>query len=249
MKKISIIFAALIVLSLAGTSSAQERNKYNSNYPEDFTKEQADSTISYRNNEITSLRDQLRITNDAIAKASADLQQRMTDNSKCKDDLYAMCGSDRNGFNAYRERLAKDEVELNSLRSLSTDQLNQNKSRVESLENEIRSLRGDKLVLIPDHHSRVMAMSNTYMQMKHGMVPANMVYTVGTWRKDRDCLWNIAKKPEIYNDPFAWPKIWHANSDQIKNPDLIYPGQQLTILKTAVTEEDKDMTGYRHRKH
>ena len=138
---------------------------------------------------------------------------------------------------------------LNSLRSLSPDQLNQNKARVDALENEIRGLRGDKLVLIPDHHSRVMAMSNTYMQMKHGMVPPNMVYTVGTWRKDRDCLWNIAKKPDIYNDPFAWPKIWHANSDQIKNPDLIYPGQQLTIMKTVVTVEDKDMTGYRHRKH
>ena len=249
MKRISIIFAALIVLSLTGISSAQERNKYNSNYPEDFTKEQADSTIAYRNNEINSLRDQLRTTNDGITRASADLQQRMADNDKCKNELYALCGTDRNGYNAYRERLAKDEQELNSLRALSPDQLNQNKSRVEALENEIRALRGDKLVLIPDHHSRVMAMSNTYIQMKHGMVPPNMVYTVGTWRKDRDCLWNIAKKPDIYNDPFAWPKIWHANSDQIKNPDLIYPGQQLTILKTAVTVEDKDMTGYRHRKH
>ena len=56
------------------------------------------------------------------------------------------------------------------------------------------------------------------MQMKKGMLPANMMYTVGTWRKDRDCLWNIAKKPEIYNDPFAWPKIWHANRDLIHNP-------------------------------
>ena len=155
MKRISIIFTALLVLSLAGSSSAQERNKYNPNYPEDFTKEQADSTISYRNNEINSLRDQVRTTNDAVTKASADLQQRMADNDKCKNDLYALCGTDRNGYNAYRERLAKDEQELNSLRSLSTDQLNQNKPRVEALENEIRGLRGDKLVLIPDHHSRV----------------------------------------------------------------------------------------------
>ncbi len=249
MKKTSILLTALMVLSLAGISSAQERNKYNSNYPEDFTKEQADSTISYRTSEINNLRDQLRTTTDAGTRASADLQQRMADNDKCKNELYALCGTDRNGYNAYRERLAKDEQELNSLRSLSPDQLNQNKPRVQALESEIRTLRGDKLVLIPDHHSRVMAMSNTYMQMRHGMVPPNMVYTVGTWRKDRDCLWNIAKKPDIYNDPFAWPKIWHTNSDQIKNPDLIYPGQQLTIMKTAVTVEDKDMTGYRHRKH
>ena len=26
-----------------------------------------------------------------------------------------------------------------------------------------------------------------------------------------------------------WPKIWQANTDQIRNPDVIYPGQKLTI--------------------
>ncbi len=38
-----------------------------------------------------------------------------------------------------------------------------------------------------------------------------------------DCLWNIAKK--FYENPFLWGKIYEANKDKIKNPDLIYPGQ------------------------
>jgi len=54
-------------------------------------------------------------------------------------------------------------------------------------------------------------------------------YTVGTWEHDRDCLWNIAKKKEIYNDPWKWKKIYKVNKDKIKNPDLIYPGQKFTI--------------------
>lgn len=54
-------------------------------------------------------------------------------------------------------------------------------------------------------------------------------YTVGTWEKDRDCLWNIAKKPEIYNDPWKWKKIYLSNKKKIKNPDLIFPGQILKI--------------------
>ena len=42
----------------------------------------------------------------------------------------------------------------------------------------------------------------------------------------------------------------HDAAMMIRNKyELIYPGQQLTIMKTAVTVEDKDMTGYRHRKH
>ena len=46
-----------------------------------------------------------------------------------------------------------------------------------------------------------------------------------------DCLWNIAKKDYIYNDPFKWPRIYEANKDKIKDPDLIYPKQVFTIIR------------------
>jgi nucleoid-associated protein YgaU len=44
-----------------------------------------------------------------------------------------------------------------------------------------------------------------------------------------DNLWNIAAKPDIYNNPFEWPLIYKANSDKIKDADLIYPGQVFAI--------------------
>jgi hypothetical protein len=216
-------------------------------YPSDFSKDQADSTISFRRSEISGMTADLTTQSDALRQANADLQQRIVDNSKCREDLFSMLGSDRNGYNAYRERLARAEQELSALRALPADQLAQNIARVSALETEIRALRDDKLVLIPDHMTRVSALSSNFMQMKHGMVPTNNMYTVGTWRENRDCLWNIAKKPEIYNDPFAWPKIWRANMDQIHNPDIIHPGQQLQIVKTEITPADRDLTGYHHR--
>lgn len=42
-----------------------------------------------------------------------------------------------------------------------------------------------------------------------------------------DCLWNIAKK--FYGNGSQYTKIYNANRDKIKNPNLIYPGQVLTI--------------------
>lgn len=51
-----------------------------------------------------------------------------------------------------------------------------------------------------------------------------------TWKVYKgECLWTISSYPEIYNDPFQWPKIYRANTDQIKDPDLIYPNQILRI--------------------
>jgi LysM repeat protein len=42
-----------------------------------------------------------------------------------------------------------------------------------------------------------------------------------------DALWKISLK--FYNDASLWPLIFMENKDLIKNPNLIYPGQQLKI--------------------
>ena len=49
-----------------------------------------------------------------------------------------------------------------------------------------------------------------------------------TWTVESgDCLWNIAKK--VYGDGSKYTKIYEANKDKIRNPNLIYVGQVLTI--------------------
>ncbi len=44
-----------------------------------------------------------------------------------------------------------------------------------------------------------------------------------------DNLWDISAKPSVYDNPYQWPLIYKNNSDQIKDADLIYPGQKLDI--------------------
>ncbi|MBS6396668.1 MAG: LysM peptidoglycan-binding domain-containing protein [Clostridiales bacterium] len=56
-----------------------------------------------------------------------------------------------------------------------------------------------------------------------GNAPAAQSYTV----VKRDCLWNIAKR--FYGNGSKYTTIYNANTDKIKNPNLIYPGQVLTI--------------------
>jgi nucleoid-associated protein YgaU len=51
-----------------------------------------------------------------------------------------------------------------------------------------------------------------------------------------DNLWSISGQQTIYGDPFMWPLIYKANSGQIKDADLIYPGQYFYIPKAKGTE-------------
>ena len=48
-------------------------------------------------------------------------------------------------------------------------------------------------------------------------------YTVA----EGDSLWKIAQ--HVYGKGGEWQKIYEANKDTIKNPDLIHPGQVLVI--------------------
>ncbi|HEX6576105.1 MAG TPA: LysM peptidoglycan-binding domain-containing protein [Gemmatimonadaceae bacterium] len=54
-------------------------------------------------------------------------------------------------------------------------------------------------------------------------ITGSQTYTV----KSGDSLSKIAK--HFYGDANAWHRIYEANRDKIKNPDLIHPGQEFTI--------------------
>jgi len=60
------------------------------------------------------------------------------------------------------------------------------------------------------------------------------VYTV----KRGDSLWWIAKYKDVYDDAFLWPIIYNANKDQIKNPNLIHPGQKLKIPRSGIDKDE-----------
>ncbi len=55
--------------------------------------------------------------------------------------------------------------------------------------------------------------------------------------KRGDTLPSIAARHEIYNDSFMWPLIYKANRDQIKDPKVLYTGQDLKVPREITTDE------------
>jgi LysM repeat protein len=71
------------------------------------------------------------------------------------------------------------------------------------------------------------------MQMEQSAAAEAGSYTVISG----DNLWNISGQSAVYGNPYQWPLIYKANSDQIKDADLIFPGQQFSIPNNATAGE------------
>ena len=59
-----------------------------------------------------------------------------------------------------------------------------------------------------------------------------MYYIVEDWNSTKDCYWNIAANPAVYNDPWMWETLYNANKDAMNdasNPDLVMPGMKVFI--------------------
>lgn len=84
---------------------------------------------------------------------------------------------------------------------------------------------GTKTVTIQPATTQTSTPTATVEQPKRetSQAPKQSTYTV----KSGDCLWNIAKK--YLGDGSRYNEIYNLNKDKIKNPNLIYAGQVLTL--------------------
>lgn len=83
----------------------------------------------------------------------------------------------------------------------------------------------DSLTSLADALEASLAQARAGTGASEGSRAAAAVYTV----RPGDCLWRIAARSEGYGDGRLWKRIHEANRDRIRDPDLIYPGQEIRI--------------------
>jgi nucleoid-associated protein YgaU len=227
MKLMVLVLAALLV---AGVGVAQDK----------MTKDQWQQEI----NNLTAQRNDLNAKMKAVTDQITALNQQSTkaddDYNKCLDELYGLVGSNRGEADSYRSQIDAAENTANELSRLADADLMARSGDVDALANTVKGLWDNKLSLIPEFYDRLTALNDKVKALQTTLGGQVKTYTVGTWARDRDCLWNISKKPDIYNNAWMWPKIWQGNRDQIKDPDVIHQGQKLMIPQgKELTAEEK----------
>jgi len=144
------------------------------------------------------------------------------DYGDCMSELYAMVGATQADVNNFEKAVSELESNINMKEGPKADR-----------QKDLDALKMNKITALPQFYDRVQNMQRALDNWIEA--PKEVDYTVVRG----DCLWNIAKKKDFYGNGFAWPNIYKANRDKIKNPDLIYPKQVFTIPNLTDAEKAK----------
>lgn len=207
MKNIKILSVFAIVAIFTALSFAQE-----------MTKEQWQKEMNSLNAKKTALTNEIKALRTDVDNLKAMNLQNPED---CIDELYKMVGANRSDVDNFRRAVNDLNGKINRKEGPKADR-----------QTDLNVLKVNKISALPEFFNKVhvdmqKALDNWIEEVKE------INYTVVRG----DHLWGIAKKKEHYANPFAWPVIYKANRDKIKNPDLIYPKQVFKIPN--LTEEEK----------
>jgi len=183
--------------------------------------------------EFTQQRDELRQRLDALEADVDELNNQIASKraeyNECREEILAMVGATEAQIRSLVERIQQLENQVSALERLSDQDLLTRRGEVDEVKEAVSELKGNRQTAHPDVYDRLMALDERVNNLYDRLERMVVTYTVGTWSRDRDCLWNIAKKGDIYDNAWLWPRIWQANRDKIRDPDIIHPGQRLQV--------------------
>lgn len=224
MRNIAVLAAALPILSLAACSSGVDRSV------------DVSAGEYYTTEEFDKLSDEQR---DAYCAA---LDARLA-------EIEAERSEANGATQQAQQELSSVRSELDALRS----EYEAKKGSVEGLEGDIDHYEG-----LPKSHTVVegeflrkissyekiyadeMKWPRIYRANKDRIEDPNLIYPGWELKIPRDwpMSWTVSEGEylariagywEVYGKRSEWPRIHEANKDKIKDPDLIYPGWELTI--------------------
>lgn len=154
------------------------------------------------------------------ARENADLSKEFVANMTARDDSSAAL-SRANSMLARAKRTGLDESNSEAYNAAQSKMQEAQAAFDEGKYDDALKLANDTIALLKEA-----GVSET--------PPLPEYYIVDTWANLRDCLWNIAGRPYVYNDPTRWKKLYNENKHilrQPSNPDLIHPTMKLHIPK------------------
>jgi len=156
------------------------------------------------------------------------------------DELFAILNTTREEYDAFLDEIAAMEARVRALEQMAPQALLEQVDEISALEKRVIEMKKTSFVKISAVEKRLNDLATRIERLKNAIPrPRQDLYTVIRG----DYLWRISGKKDIFGDPWKWMRIYSANRDQIKNPDLIYPDQRLMVPRQIGRDEHLVLKG------
>lgn len=229
---------ALFVLFFvfAGAASGQEMTK--DQWQQEWTTYTA--RVGDLQRQVSTLDTEINTLKSQSVALDADLKN-------CEDEVITTLGTTRDEFDAFERELAQMEKRVAELQAMSDAQVMGFRDELTTMDNRLAEMGVSRTGMLPRFKTRIDGLRGKIAGLLKS-ADREKTYTVGTWSRDRDCLWNIAKKRDVYANAWLWPKIWQGNRDKIKDPDVIQPRWVLRIpAGNELTRDEKSAANRYYR--
>lgn len=231
MRKINlIVFVSFVSLFLVFSAFAQQYSyDYKKMTMDEYRTELAKWQKCEAENKAKIAEEEAKITklNEEIAAVDKEIDATW-------NEIYSLLETDKANFEAYLKNLQSLQNDLSGFVSLPPEDIYTKKDELETYKQKLDEFKKDKRALESRSQNVITQIEGLIAQAEEKAKPA----AAGLYEVARgDYLWKIAKKPDVYGDPYAWITIYTYNRDQIQNPDLIYPKQVFKIPRMAGPNE------------
>ncbi len=205
------VLSLVLLLSLSGFAQDEE-----------MTSEEWEAEMSRLAGKKLALTAEIEALNADLDNLNATLSG-LQDPEECIDELYAIVGATRQDVDNFRKAVNELDGKIRRKEGPKADR-----------QADLDALKMNKISALPEFFDKV---HNQMQQALDNWIEKPDVISYTVVRGDH--LWGIAKKKEHYGNPFAWPVIYKANREQIKDPDLIYPKQVFKVPPLSQEEKSK----------
>ncbi len=228
--KMKLLLTSVLLVTLFAFSSVFAQSY---NY-EEMTQEQYNAYLQEWQSRLDAAQEGIDQENATIDELNKELEDLQSQNDGTWNEIYNLAESDEAGYNDFTSGLNGLKNDASALLNLSPEDIYRRMDEIDEMQAKFDEMKNNPFAAMTENERAMNQIESMLAQAREKGKPAvPPTYTV----MRGDYLWKIAGKEDVYNDAYAWMKIYTYNRDQIKNPDLIYPDQVFNIPREVGINE------------
>ncbi len=228
MKLSKLILIAILTLVISGSAFAQSYNY------EEMEMEEYEALLADWQGRLDAAQVGINEEDNLMTNLQAQLDETQAQIDAEWGEIYAALNSSKAEDEEYNKELDALQGDASAFLSMSPDEIYSRKDELQALKDRLNGYKSNDLSFLSANETKLNNIESMILQAEEKGQPAEPdTYSVVRG----DYLWKIANKPDIYNDPYAWSRIYTSNTDQIKDANLIYVNQVFRIPRDVGPNE------------